>query len=149
MRLSPINQRRWANFKANRRGYWSLWIFLGLFGLAMCAEFVANDKPILVSYKGELLMPVFVDYPEEKFGGFFAVTDYRDPVIQDEINANGWSIWPPIRYNYRTVNNEMPGSAPTKPSFLYDRTELCKAYIQGPDDPACRFGNTNILGTDD
>jgi microcin C transport system permease protein len=149
MKISPINQRRWANFKANRRGFWSLWIFLALFVVTLCAEFVANDRPILVSYKGELLMPVFVDYPEEKFGGFFAITDYRDPVIQEEIAANGWAIWPLIRYDYRTVNNEMPGAAPTKPSFMYDRAELCKGYLQGAEDPACRFGNTNLLGTDD
>lgn len=103
--LSPLNQRRWRNFKANRRGWWSLWIFLFLFVTSLFAEFIANDKPILVSYKGEILMPVLVDYPEEKFGGFYAVTDYRDPVIQDEINQNGWAIWPPVRYSYRTVNN--------------------------------------------
>jgi microcin C transport system permease protein len=81
MELSPINRRRWENFKANRRGYWSLWIFGILFGISLFAEFVANDRPIIMSYKGEILMPVFVDYPEEKFGGFLAVTDYRDPVI--------------------------------------------------------------------
>ena len=91
----------WQNFKANRRGYWSLWIFLVLFVLSLFAEFIANDKPIIASYKGEILFPVLVDYPEEKFGGFYAVTDYRDPVIQDEINANGWMIWPPIRYSYQ------------------------------------------------
>nr|MEC9420111.1 hypothetical protein [Pseudomonadota bacterium] len=94
-RLSPINQRRLVNFKANRRGYWSLWIFLVLFVMAMLAEFLTNDRPILVSYNGELLAPVFVDYPEEKFGGFLAVTDYRDPFIQEEISANGWMLWPP------------------------------------------------------
>jgi microcin C transport system permease protein len=149
VRISPINQRRWANFKANRRGYWSLWIFLVIFGLTLASEFVANDRPILVSYKGELLMPVFVDYPEEKFGGFFAITDYRDPVIQDEISAHGWALWPPVHYDYRSVNNEMPGSAPTKPSFMYTRAELCNGYVQGVDDPACTFGNTNLLGTDD
>ena len=88
--LSPLNQRRWQNFKANRRGYWSLWIFLFLFVLSLFAELIANDKPIIASYKGEILFPVLVDYPEEKFGGFYAVTDYRDPVIQDEIKANGW-----------------------------------------------------------
>ena len=76
--------------------------------LSLFAEFIANDKPILASYKGEILFPVLVDYPEEKFGGFLAVTDYRDPFIQDEIEANGWMLWPPIRYSYRTVNNEIP-----------------------------------------
>ena len=118
--LSPLNQRRWQNFKANRRGYWSLWIFLVLFVLSLFAEFIANDRPIVASYKGEILFPVLVDYPEEKFGGFLAVTDYRDPVIQDEIKANGWMIWPPIRYSYRTVNNDIPQAAPAKPSWLYD-----------------------------
>ncbi len=70
--------------------------------LRSCAEFIANDKPILVSYKGEWLFPAFVDYPEDKFGGFLAQTDYRDPVIFKEIEANGWMIWPPIRYSYDT-----------------------------------------------
>jgi hypothetical protein len=88
--LSPTNRRRWANFKANRRGYWSLWIFMILFIASLLAEFIANDRPILASYKGEILYPVLVDYPEEKFGGFLARTDYRDPFIQDEIEANGW-----------------------------------------------------------
>ena len=87
--LSPIGQRRWANFKANRRGVWSLWMFGFLFFFTLGAEFIANDRPLLMSYKGEILSPVLVAYPEEKFGGFLAVTDYRDPVIQDEILANG------------------------------------------------------------
>jgi len=148
-RLSPLNQRRWANFRANRRGYWSLWIFLVLFVLSLFAEFIANDKPVLASYKGELLFPVVVDYPEEKFGGFLAVTDYRDPVIQDEINANGWMIWPPIRYSYRTSNNEIPEAAPAKPSWLYDKETRCARYPQGAADVNCTLGNWNWLGTDD
>ena len=111
--LSPLNQRRWRSFKAHRRGYWSLWIFLFLFVISMVSELIANDKPIIASYKGEILFPVLVAYPEEKFGGFYAVTDYRDPVIQDEINANGWMIWPPVRYSYQTVNNAIPEAAPT------------------------------------
>jgi microcin C transport system permease protein len=147
--LSPLNQRRWQNFRANRRGYWSLWIFLVLFGLSLFAEFLANDRPLLVSYKGELLFPVLVDYPEEKFGGFLAVTDYRDPVIYEEIEANGWILWPPIRYSYRTVNNEIPEAAPAKPSWLYDRETRCQRYPLGADDPACTLGNWNWLGTDD
>ncbi|HCH71844.1 MAG TPA: peptide ABC transporter permease, partial [Ochrobactrum sp.] len=145
--LSPLNKRRWQNFKANKRGYWSLWIFLLI--AALCSEFIANDRPILVSYKGELLMPVFVDYPEERFGGFYAVTDYRDPVIQDEINAHGWAIWPPIRYSYNTVNNEIPEAAPSRPFWLYSAEERCQRYPQGVEDPNCRFGNFNLLGTDD
>ncbi|MBX3530910.1 MAG: ABC transporter permease [Rhizobiaceae bacterium] len=147
--LSPLNQRRWANFKANRRGYWSLWIFLVLFVLSLGAEFIANDKPIIASYKGELLFPVVVDYPEEKFGGFLAVTDYRDPFIQDEIEANGWMVWPPIRYSYRTVNNEIPVAAPAKPSWLYDIETRCSRYPGGAGDANCTVGNWNWLGTDD
>ena len=147
--LSPLNKRRWQNFKANRRGYWSLWIFLVLFVLSMFAEFLANDKPILAMYKGELLVPVLVDYPEEKFGGFYAVTDYRDPVISNEIEANGWLIWPPVRYSSRTVNNDIPEAAPAKPSWLYDRNVRCQRYPQKEADPNCTLGNWNWLGTDD
>ncbi len=147
--LSPLNQRRWQNFKANRRGYWSLWIFLVLFVLSLFSEFIASDRPVLASYKGEILFPTLVDYPEEKFGGFYAVTDYRDPVIQDEIKANGWLIWPPIRYSYRTVNNDIPEAAPAKPSWLYPVEKRCERYLAGVDDPNCTIGNWNWLGTDD
>ncbi|MBO6900581.1 MAG: ABC transporter permease [Rhizobiaceae bacterium] len=147
--LSPLNQRRWQNFKANRRGYWSLWIFLVLFVLSLGSELIANDKPILAYYKGELLAPVIIDYPEEKFGGFLAITDYRDPIIAEEIEANGWLIWPPVRYSYRTVNNEIPEAAPAKPSWLYDKETRCGRYLNGVDDPDCRLGNWNWLGTDD
>nr|WP_295461766.1 ABC transporter permease [Mesorhizobium sp.] len=148
-RLSPLNQRRWQNFKANRRGYWSFWIFMVLFVLSLFSEFIANDKPVLAYYKGEVLVPVLVDYPEEKFGGFYAVTDYRDPVISDEIEANGWMIWPPVRYSYRTVNNDIPEAAPAKPSWLYDKEFRCQRYPLGANDPNCTMGNWNWLGTDD
>ncbi|MCO5146958.1 MAG: ABC transporter permease [Aquamicrobium sp.] len=147
--MSPLNQRRWQNFKANRRGYWSLWIFLVLFVLSLFAELIANDKPLIASYHGEILFPVVVDYPEEKFGGFLAVTDYRDPVIQEEIEANGWVVWPPIRYSYRTVNNDIPEAAPAKPSWLYDAQTRCSRYVEGVNDPDCTLGNWNWLGTDD
>lgn len=147
--LSPINQRRWQNFKANRRGYWSLWIFLVLFILSLLAEFVANDKPILASYQGELLVPVLVDYPEEKFGGFLAQTDYRDPFIAEEINANGWMIWPPIRYSFNTANSFIPHSAPTAPFWSMEEGFACSAYPQQGEDVDCNWGNLNWLGTDD
>ena len=147
--LSPINARRWQNFRANRRGYWALWIFLFLFIVTLFAEFIANDRPVLVSYKGEFLVPVFVNYPEEKFGGFLATTDYRDPFIQDEINANGWMVWPPIRYSYRTVNNEVFEPAPARPSWMVDKETRCSRYAQGTDDPNCTAWNWNWLGTDD
>ena len=67
--LSPVNHRRWQNFKANRRGWWSFWIFLVLFVATLLSNIIANDRPLVVSYKGEILFPVLVDYPEEKFGG--------------------------------------------------------------------------------
>ncbi|MBU2329431.1 MAG: ABC transporter permease, partial [Alphaproteobacteria bacterium] len=147
--LKPTNRRRLENFKANRRGLWSFWIFMVLFVLSMFAEFIANDRPVIASYKGEILFPVVVDYPEEKFGGFLAVTDYRSPFISDEINANGWMIWPPIRYSYRTVNSEVPHSAPTAPFWLMDKETRCAAYPLKAEDPSCVLGNMNWLGTDD
>ncbi|WP_276119540.1 MULTISPECIES: ABC transporter permease [Pararhizobium] len=151
-RLSPVNRRRWDNFKANRRGFWSFWIFLVLFGLSLGAEFIANDRPVLVSYKGELLVPALVQYPEEKFlgdMGFLAITDYGAPEISDEIKANGWMIWPPIRYSYQTANSYIPHSAPTRPFWLMDKAERCSGYPQGENDPGCTLGNLNWLGTDD
>ncbi|CCM73969.1 ABC transporter permease [Rhizobium mesoamericanum] len=147
--LSPTNIRRWKNFRANRRGYWSLWLFLALFVLSLFAEFIANDRPIIASYKGEILFPVLVNYPEEKFGGFLAETDYRSEVISEEINANGWMIWPPIRYSYRSVNSNIPHSAPTPPFWLMSKEERCSGYPQGAADPGCNLGNLNWLGTDD
>ncbi|SEH56450.1 microcin C transport system permease protein [Rhizobium tibeticum] len=146
---SPTNVRRWKNFKANRCGYWSLWLFLILFVLSLFAEFIANDRPIIASYKGEILFPVVVNYPEEKFGGFLAETDYRSDVITDEINANGWMIWPPIRYSYRSVNSNIPHSAPTPPFWLMSKEERCSGYPQGAADRGCNLGNLNWLGTDD
>ncbi|MGR9241615.1 ABC transporter permease [Rhizobium leguminosarum] len=147
--LSPTNIRRWQNFRANGRGYWSLWLFMLLFVLSLFAEFIANDRPIIASYKGEVLFPVLIDYPEEKFGGFLAETDYRSSVIADEINANGWMIWPPIRYSYRSVNSNIPHSAPTAPFWLMTKEERCAGYPQGANDPDCTLGNLNWLGTDD
>ncbi|NYT30385.1 ABC transporter permease [Rhizobium sp. WYCCWR 11128] len=147
--LSPTNIRRWQNFRANGRGYWALWLFMVLFILSLFAEFLANDRPIIASYKGEILFPVLVDYPEEKFGGFLAETDYRSSVIADEINANGWMIWPPIRYSYRSVNSNIPHSAPTAPFWLMTKEERCAGYPQGVNDPDCTLGNLNWLGTDD
>ncbi len=147
--LSPVNRRRLENFRANRRGYWSFWLFLLLFGLSLCAELIANDRPLIVSYRGEILFPVAVNYPEEKFGGFLAETDYRSSFIAEEIDANGWAVWPPIRYSYNTVNSNIPHSAPTAPFWLMDRQERCSGYAKGVEDPDCNLGNLNWLGTDD
>ena len=117
--------------------------------LSLFAEFIANDQPLVVSYKGEILFPVFNDYPESKFGGFLATTDYRDPFIQEEILANGWMVWPPIRYGNRTVNNEIAEPAPARPWWMMTLEERCSRYPLGVEDMNCTLGNWNWLGTDD
>ncbi|UYO01180.1 MAG: ABC transporter permease [Devosia sp.] len=148
-RLSPINQRRLANFRANRRGWWSLWIFLVLFILTLGAEFIANDRPILVSYKGELLVPAFAEYPGEKFGSFLPATNYRLSAIAREIEGNGWAIWPPIRFSYATVDSSIafPGANP--PSWMMSWETFCQRYRGGVEDANCHLGNYHWLGTDD
>ena len=116
--LKPINQRRWQNFKANKRGFWSFWIFLVLFFISLFAEFIANDKPLLVRYDDAFLAPVFFSYPETRFGGEFETeTDYRDPFVQELIaEKGGWMVWAPIRYSYDTINLNLPVPAPAPPS---------------------------------
>ncbi|MBT6277301.1 MAG: ABC transporter permease [Chromatiales bacterium] len=115
--LSSVNQRRWATFQANRRGYWSAWIFLVLFFVTLPAEFIANDRPLLVSFKGELFSPVLVDYPETVFGGDLEIiADYTDPYTIELIEAHGWLFWPPIPYHYSTPIRDLPAAAPTPPS---------------------------------
>ena len=147
--LTAINRRRLNLFKANRRGYVAFMIFSVLFLMSVFAPLIANDRPILASYKGELLYPLIKDYPESMFGGFLANTDFRDQVNQDEINANGWMIWPPIRYSYNTVNRELPMPAPSRPAIALDRDFACAKYPLKAEDPQCVFGNLNWLGTDD
>lgn len=115
--FSPITRRRWAQFKANKRGFWSLRIFLVFFVLALSANIIANSKPILVSFKGAIYAPVFVSYSEKTFGGDFDTeADYRDPYVQDLIAKNGWILWPPIRYSYDTINYNLPSPAPSAPT---------------------------------
>lgn len=113
---SPITQRRIAQFKANRRGFWSLWIFLFLFFFALSAEFIANDKPLIVKFEDGYYFPVFNAYPETFWGGDFETeTDYRDPYVQELIDAKGWALWPPIRFSYNTINYELTSPAPSPP----------------------------------
>ena len=137
MALSLLNQRRWRNFKANRRAWWSLWLFLALFGLSLIAEVLANDKPLLVSHKGELYTPFLQFYPETAFGGDFRTeANYREPEVQCLIVAQaseacwddpeatlaaaraapdaGWMLWAPIPYSYNTIN-DLGRAAPTAP----------------------------------
>ncbi|MGE0723004.1 MAG: ABC transporter permease [Alphaproteobacteria bacterium] len=115
-RITPLTARRLANFRANRRGFWSLWMFLALFLVSLFAELVANDRPLLVRYDGGWYVPVLVDYPESTFGGFLPTTDYRDPAVGDEIRSKGWMVWPLIPYAYRTINFDLPVPAPAPPS---------------------------------
>ena len=149
VKLNALNQRRFALFKANRRGFWSFWIFAVLFLVSLLAPIIANDRPMLVSYKGELLFPALIDYPEAKFGGFLAKTNYRDPVNLDEITANGWMLWPPIRYSYNTTNTELPLPAPSPPASSLSPDVACGKYPLKTNDQQCASGNMNWLGTDD
>ncbi|MCC6598513.1 MAG: ABC transporter permease [Alphaproteobacteria bacterium] len=117
MTFSPITQRRIAQFKANRRGYFSLWAFIALFIIAMLSNFIANDKPLLVRYDGAMYFPVLQSYAETVFGGDFETeAEYRDPFVTEQIRAKGWMIWPPIRFSYDTINYDLPVPAPAPPS---------------------------------
>ena len=119
MQLTPLSKRRLANFRANKRGYWSLWIFTGLFVASLFAELIANDKPILIKFAGELYAPVFIDYPETLFGGFLETTaEYADPEVREMIEEKGWIVWPLIHFSYDTVNYELTLPAPAPPSDL-------------------------------
>jgi microcin C transport system permease protein len=115
--VSPLNRRRWLNLKRNRRGYWSLWIFLTIFIVTLFAEFIANDRPLLVRFDGHWYVPVLITYPETEFGGDFATeAAYRDPYIREKIETKGWLLWPPVHYSYNTINLNLPVPAPAPPS---------------------------------
>lgn len=117
MTLSPLAQRRLRLFRANRRGFWSLWIFLLLFGISLFAEVIANDKPIVLKYDNAYYFPVFTRYSETTFGGDFETEAmYRDPYVAERINKDGWMIWPPIPYGASTINYELKRPAPSPPS---------------------------------
>jgi len=118
LNLSPITKRRVGNFISNRRAYISFWIFLSLFLLSLGAEFIANDKPILIHYRGKFYFPIFKYYPETVFGGDFdSEADYHDPYIQNNIKgAGGWMLWPIIPYKFDTIDYELKAPAPAPPS---------------------------------
>ena len=148
--MSPINRRRWENFKKNRRGYWSLWIFLTLFIVTLFAEFIANDKPFIIKYDGRLYFPSVVTYAETTFGGEFeTAADYRDPYLQDKIaEKGGWVLWPPIRYSYSTHNLDLPTPAPSPPTWMLSE-EQCKPVVERKKLNSCSDLEYNWLGTDD
>lgn len=118
-RITPVTRRRLALFRAHRRGYWSLVIFSILFVLCAGAEFIANDRPLIVSYQGHLYFPVFRDYSEDTFGPDLLPleADFTDPTLQSHIGAQGWLLWPPIPFSYDTVIKNLPVPAPAPPSW--------------------------------
>ena len=148
--LSPINRRRWDNFKRNRRGYWSFWIFLVLFICSLFAEFIANDKPFLIYVNGKFFFPAVVTYPETAFGGEFeTAADYRDPYLQKLIAEKGGRvIWPPIRFSYHSHNLDLPTPAPSPPTWQLTE-EQCKTVVEKKGLKSCRDLEYNWLGTDD
>ena len=141
--LSPLNRRRLSNFRRNRLGFWSFAIFVGLFTASLFAEFIANDRPLVVSYKGEILFPVLIDYPDEKFGGFYARPNYRSAETRKEIADNGWAVWPPIPYAYDTIIDGLPTPSPSPPTWMLT-PEQCKAAGAA----SCSELETHWLGTD-
>ena len=118
--MKPITQRKIAAFRANRRGRISLWLVAALLGMSLFAEVIANDRPLLISYEGNVYTPLVQTYPETTFGGFLATaTDYRDPFIRETIESSGWILWPPIPYSYDTVIHDLPVPAPSPPSWQH------------------------------
>jgi microcin C transport system permease protein len=148
--LTPINLRRWQNFKANRRGYWALWVFVVLFIGSLGAEFIANDKPFFISFEGKFFFPAVIDYPETAFGGDFeTAADYRDPYLQKLIRDKGGTIvWPLIRYSYDTHNLDLPTPAPSKPTWMLTEDQ-CRSVVQKKGLSGCSDLEYNWLGTDD
>lgn len=115
--LAPVNRARWMRFKANRRAWWSLWIFSVVFAISLVSELVANETPLLVWFDGKPYAPLITTYSETDFGGDFDLqADYRDPYIQELIEADGWILWPLIPYAYNTINFDLPSPAPSPPT---------------------------------
>jgi microcin C transport system permease protein len=152
--ISPLSRRRWENFKVNRRGYWSLWIFLVLFIVSMCAEFIANDKPIFIHVNGKSYFPAVVTYPDTAFAKkpdpllFGTAADYRDPYLMDLIKKEGGIVlWPPIHYYYNTQVSNPPSPFPSKPTWLLTKEDCAFAAKNGFG--KCGELESNWLGTDD
>jgi microcin C transport system permease protein len=147
--LSPINIRRWYNFKANRRGYWSLWFFLVLFVLTLFAEFIANDKPLFIHYDGKNYFPVIFTYPDTEFGDDLGTAaDYRDPHLQTFLDEHhAIEIWPLIKFSYKTINDNPPSAFPSKPTWMLNAKDCDFAAKNGYG--RCGKLEYNWLGTDD
>ncbi|HEY4922333.1 MAG TPA: ABC transporter permease [Xanthobacteraceae bacterium] len=152
--LSPLNRRRWENFKRNRRGYVSLWIFAVLFVLSLFAEFIANDQPIYVRYDGKSYFPFFVTYADTTFAGkddtdaLGTAADYRnDEALVSRITKHGWMLWPPIRFHYDTRVNNPPMAFPSKPTWALTK-EDCEKAVAGNFAKCDGKLEPNWLGTD-
>ncbi|MEZ8345963.1 ABC transporter permease [Vibrio sp. 10N.247.311.18] len=116
---NPLAEARWLRFKANKRGFISLWIFTILFGLSLFAEIIANDKPLLVSYDNQWFVPVVNEYAETEFGGEFETeADYKDPYVIELIEDNGYIVWPIIPFSYDTINFDISGAVPSEPDSV-------------------------------
>jgi microcin C transport system permease protein len=154
IRISPLNKRRWQNFTANRRGYWSMWVFLALFVLSLFAEFIANDKPIFIHVNGKSFFPAVMTYPDTAFGKpddpnlFGTAADYRDPYLIGLIHKEGGLlVWPPIRFSYGTQVNKPPSPFPSKPTWMLTKADCDYAATHGF--AKCADLEYNWLGTDD
>ncbi len=116
---NPLNQARWHRFKANKRGYWSLCIFMVLFVSSLFAELIANDKPLLIEYENAWYFPITTQYAETMFGGEFETeADYKDPYVVELIEEKGYMIWPTIRFSYSSINYNISGSVPSAPDSV-------------------------------
>jgi microcin C transport system permease protein len=152
--LSPLNKRRWENFKVNRRGYWALWIFLTMFVVSLFAEFIANDKPIFIYVNGRVFFPAVRTYPDTAFAKeqdpnlFGTAADFRDDYLMGLIhNEGGIIVWPPIRFSYNTQVSRPPSPFPSKPTWLLTQKDCEFAASHGF--AKCDEVETNWLGTDD
>ena len=154
IRISPLNKRRWQSFKANRRGYWSLWIFLAMFFISLFAEFIANDKPIYIHVNGHSFFPAVMTYPDTVFGQpndpnlFGTAADYRDDYLMELIKKEGGTVlWPPVRFSYGTQVSKPPSPFPSKPTWLLNQKD-CEFAIKN-NFAHCGTLEANWLGTDD
>ena len=147
--LSPLNARRWRNFKANKRGFWSLWLFIVLFFVSLFAEFIANDQPLFIRYDGKNYFPVMITYPDTEFGDDLGTAaDYRDPHLQQFLaDHNAIVIWPPVRFSYKTINDNPPSAFPSKPTWMLNAKDCDFAAKNGYG--KCGTLEMNWLGTDD
>ena len=120
MRSDSPGRRAWLRFRANRRGWVSLWIFAVAFGVSLFAELISNDRPVVVRYEGQWHFPLLKDYPETTFGGDFRTqTDYLDPFIRERLSKDGnWAVWPLNPYRFDTINYFAPSPNPAPPSMV-------------------------------